>query len=190
MSDAALITLTLPYPISANRYWLSFYAPKLKRVCVGPTKEANAYKAEVGWRAKAAGIRQPLAGPIEVTLTLFPHLPKDWSKRAKDDPLWWDLSVMCLDLDNAQKVLWDALKGLAFTDDKMIRKAHAEIAVPDGAARVLVTIKPYERAHPQEGLFAREPVYVPQTRVEKPAPKPKRAPAPVLADLPPDVKPF
>lgn len=184
-----MITLTLPWPISANRYWISFYAPKLKRVCVGPTSEAKAYKTEVGWRAKAAGIRQPLAGPIEVTLQLFPHLPKDWAKRAKNDPLWWDLTVMSIDLDNAQKVLWDALKNIAFTDDRMIRKSQAEIAVPDGEARVVITIKPYERAHPQEALFAREPVYVPRVEKQKPDKRSTRV-APALASLPDGVEPF
>jgi crossover junction endodeoxyribonuclease RusA len=176
--------------VSANRYWISFYAPKLKRVCVGPSTEAKAYKKLVGHLALEAGVRQPLAGPIEVTLQLFPHLPKDWAKRAKADPVWWDLTVMSLDLDNAQKVVWDALKNIAFTDDRLIRKAHAEIAVPDGEARVVVTIRPYEREHPQEGLFASEPVYVPRKPDAKPRAKTPKHEAPALAELAPGQMPF
>lgn len=189
-----MITLTLPYPLSVNRYWTPINIPgkdgKPGHIALHPTKEAKAYKEEVHWRARAAGIRAPLAGPVEVLYQLYPHLPQDWAKRAKADPFWWDLTVQCIDLDNSRKVVNDALKNVAFGDDSLIRKDPGEIMVPDGKARIVVTIKPYERPHPQEGLFAREPVYVPQTRVEKPAPRVKRAPAPALADLPADREPF
>lgn len=184
-----MIRLELPYPISANRYWFTRVDLKTKppRAYTFPSTEAQAYKKQIAWLAVAAGIRQPLAGPIEVTLELYPHLPKDWAKRAKDDPEWWDLTVQCIDLDNARKVLWDALKGVAFTDDRMIRKDPGEIMVPDGEARVVVTIRPYERPHPQKALFAREPVYVPPVRREKRAKKAKpetSAPAPHPSGVP------
>lgn len=191
-----MITLTLPYPVSANRYWTSITDPQglsslwgaikaaargehrvaaalvaehggkmpFLRQMVFPSTEAKAYRKLVARLALEQGIARPLAGPIEVTLTLYPHQPKDWAKRAKSDPVWWDLTVQCIDLDNAQKVIWDSLKNVAFTDDKMIRKAQNEIAVPDGEARVVVTIKPYGRAHPQEGLFHMEPAYVPKSK--------------------------
>lgn len=194
MMPVGVITLTLPWPLSANRYWQPVHVPAKRgtggkgHISIVPTKEAKAFRIDIAWRARAAGVRQPLAGPIEVTLQLFPHLPQDWAKRAKDDPVWWDLTVQTIDLDNAQKVLWDSLKDVAFTDDRMIRKSQCEIAVPDGEARVVVTIKPYEREHPQAGLFAREPVYVPKPKVEKRSVK--REPAPVVAELPPGVNPF
>lgn len=193
-----MIRLELPYPISANKYWHPVvikhgaWAEKNQHITIVPTKDAKAYKSEVAWKARSAGVRQPLAGPIEVTVLLYPHLPKDWAKRVRDDPLWWDLTVQCIDLDNANKVLWDALKGIAFTDDNLIRKSQAEIALPDGAARVVVTIKPYERPHPQEALFAREPVYVPKKAEPKPERKAKeRAQQPAaLSSLPEGKDPF
>lgn len=154
--------LTLPYPISANRYWQSFVPKGGSRAIVVVSLEAKKFRKHVQKLAMAQGVRAPLAGPIEVTLKLYPHLPQDWARRAKVDPLWWDLTVQCIDLDNAQKVLWDALKNVAFTDDSMIRKAHSEIAIPDGEARVVVTIKPYAREHPQAGLFHVKPEYVPK----------------------------
>lgn len=189
-----MITLTLPYPISANRYWFTMVDPKLinsmfkalqhavaghtgparaliaeygnkaprGRAMTFPSTEAKAYKEAVAWIARAGGIRQPLAGPIDVHYALYPHLPEDWAKRAKADPVWWDLTVQCIDLDNARKVVNDALNGIAWTDDKMIRYDPGVIMVPDGEARLVLTIKPYVRAHPQEGLFAQEPVYVPR----------------------------
>ena len=183
-----MIELTLPWPVSANRYWITVVNKKTFHAMTFPSNEAQAYRKEIGLLAKAAGIRAPLAGPIAVTLTLFPALPKDWQKRAKDDPVWWDLSVRTIDLDNSQKVIWDSLKNIAFTDDKMIRKSQAEIALPDGAARVVVTIKPYERPHPQDSLFAREPVYVPRPRAEKAPARPAREPQ-VFPDRS-DGKPF
>jgi crossover junction endodeoxyribonuclease RusA len=148
-----VIKLILPYPISANRYWRSFVPKGWNHAIVHPSDEAKLYKRDIGWLAAKQGIKKPITGPVEVTLELYPHRPQDWAKRAKVDPLWWDLSVQCIDLDNARKVLWDALKGIAFTDDKMIRKDPGEIMIPDGEARVVVTVKPYERAHPQAVLF-------------------------------------
>lgn len=147
------IRLVLPYPISANRYWRSYVPKGWNRALVVPSDEARQYKADVHWLAKKAGVMKPMAGPVEVTLELYPHRPQDWAKRAKVDPLWWDMTVQCIDLDNARKVLWDALKGVAFVDDKWIRKDPGEIMVPDGEARVVVTVAPYQRAHPQAGLF-------------------------------------
>ncbi len=45
--------------------------------------------------------------------------------RAKKDPLWWADTVQRLDLDNARKVVTDALKEIAIVDDKQIHLIHA-----------------------------------------------------------------
>lgn len=199
MADPKLITTMFRALQAAVRGDMSaaraFIAERTNKVPQGRamtfrSKEADAYKEEVSWKARAAGIKQPLAGPIDVEYRLYPHLPKDWEKRVKADPLWWDLTVQCIDLDNARKVVNDALNGIAWTDDKMIRHDPGEIMVPDGESRIELTIKPYERAHPQQGLFAREPVYVPrETKPEKPR-RIKQESSPSLSDLPPGVLPF
>jgi len=147
------INLTLPWPVSSNRYWQSFVPKGMTRAIVHPSNEARIYKRQVKKIAQAAGVT-PILGPIEYELELYPHLPLDWEKRVKLDPVWWDLTVQCMDLDNARKVLLDALNGIAWTDDSRIRKDPGEIMVPDGEARCVIRIKPYERAHPQVGLFA------------------------------------
>lgn len=155
-----MITLTLPYPISLNRYQRNQVVRKAGRgefVIPFPTKEAKAYKAEVKRIALALGVR-PILGPVEYEFELYPHLPLDWRKRAKLDPVWWDLTVQCLDLDNARKVLLDALNGIAWTDDSRIRRDPGEIMVPDGDARCVIRIKPFERKHPQEALFSDAPL--------------------------------
>lgn len=152
-----MITVTLPYPISANRYWRSRVikprsGPEIVSTYV--STEAKAYKQEVGWLLRAAGVREPIMGRVAVAYTLYPHRPQDWKTRQRKLGATWDDSVQCIDLDNAQKVLLDALKGLAFDDDAWVRRITTERAEPDGEARVVVTITPIVIAQPQVGLFA------------------------------------
>ncbi len=134
------IHLTLPYPISSNRYWRAVII-KGHAVMV-PTKEAKAYKAEVAWLAKRAGILQPHAGRIALTVRLFPNLPQDWAKRARLAPYTWDDTVQCIDLGNCEKVLSDALNGVAWVDDKKHRRIVLERMEPDAkGARLEVVIE-------------------------------------------------
>jgi len=121
------VRLVLPYPVSANRYWISFYAPKAKRVFTGPTKEAEAFKEECGWRAKAAGVRSPFTGHVELRVRLVPE------------------NKVCMDLDNALKVTVDALKGIVYEDDDQVMRIVAERADADpmGGKRVEVEVLPY-----------------------------------------------
>jgi crossover junction endodeoxyribonuclease RusA len=135
-----MIELTLPYPISANRYWRSFVPRGHQRAIVTLSDEAKAYKQEVGWLIRQAGVRQPLAGRVAVEIQLFPKRPQDWAKRARKAPLTWDDDVQCLDLDNVNKVLLDSLKGLVIDDDKWVREIHARRMEPDGEGRVVVRI--------------------------------------------------
>jgi len=135
-----MITLTLPYPISANVYWRTRVVKTFAMTYV--SAEAKSYKSQVAWAAKEAGIREPIRGRVAIQITLYPKRPQDWVKRAQKNPEFWDDDVMCIDLDNAHKVLFDSLKGIVIEDDKWIRKIESERAEPDGQARVVVTIKP------------------------------------------------
>lgn len=149
------VVLVLPYPISANRYWTSFRIND--RQMLAPSKEAKAYKTEVAWLCKQAGIRAPFLGRVAVDIELFPARPQDWAKRAKANPTSWDDTVRCIDLDNARKVLYDALKGIAFEDDKWVFEDSGRRMIPDGQARVVVTIRPLAPDVPQGGLFDVQP---------------------------------
>jgi crossover junction endodeoxyribonuclease RusA len=152
------ITLTLDYPLSANRYWATRV---IKPKTGGPamsmtyvTKEAEEYKRLVGWKCKAAGIKQPLVGRVAIDVKLYPQRPQDYLKRQRQDGAAWDDTVRCIDLDNANKVLLDALKGVAIEDDKWVRKIVAERMEPDEkGARVVVTITPLAVAQPQQSLL-------------------------------------
>lgn len=134
-----MITLTLPYPLSANRYWRP--VPIGKHITIVPTKEAKQYRKDVASLCAVAGVRTPLSGRVAVDVRLYPHRPLDWQKRMRLHGEAWDDTVMCIDVDNANKVLLDALKGVAIDDDKWVRKLTAERMEPDGGeARVVVTI--------------------------------------------------
>lgn len=143
-----MIRLVLPYPISANRYWRPL--PVAGRNIFVPSKEAKAYKAAVQSAAIDAGIHAPIVGRVEIGIRLYPQRPQDWARRARLNPAAWDDDVRCLDLDNVNKVLFDALKGVAIEDDRWVRRIVAERMEPDGAARVEVTISPIQRTKPQQ----------------------------------------
>lgn len=139
------VTLSLPWPISTNAYWATRVVTQkgTRRKMAIPylTHEAVAYKKEVGYLAKAAGVHDPILGRVELSYQLFPALPQDWQKRQRKYGANWDDDVRCLDLDNVQKVLFDALKNIVFEDDKWIWRIVAERMEPDGDARVVVTVQ-------------------------------------------------
>mgnify|MGYP000928121414 FL=1 len=94
------MTIILPMPVSANRYWRTFRG----RTVV--SAEAKAYKEQVAWIAKAAGVEK-LDGDIAVTVRVYRP-----AKRG--------------DLDNSLKVSLDSLNGIAYTDDSQIVRIVAE----------------------------------------------------------------
>lgn len=146
------ITISLPYPLSANKYWRPVSIGK--HITIVPTKEAKEYKAHVGWLARAAGIRAPIEGRVEIRIKLYPSRPLDWQKRQRQHGAAWDDTVRCIDLDNANKVLLDALKGVAIVDDAWVRRIVAERMEPDGGdARVVVSIIAMATEQPQADLL-------------------------------------
>lgn len=151
------ITLTLPYPISANRYWATrTVTPKGKKpmAMTYVTPEAKAFKAEVEQLVRAAGVLAPIIGRVQLEIKLYPHRPLDWQKRQRQAGAAWDDSVQCIDLGNAEKVLSDALKDLVMEDDKWIRRIVSERMEPDALpARVVVTVTALATAQPQSSLI-------------------------------------
>ncbi|SDV49219.1 RusA family crossover junction endodeoxyribonuclease [Chitinasiproducens palmae] len=135
------IRLVLPYPPSVNAYW-RHRSIRGGGVSVYVSAEGKAFKAQVAAIALAAGFRTPLAGRVAVAYTLYPRRPQDWQRRVRRLGDAWHDTVNCIDLDNAQKALLDALTGVAFVDDAWVRRIVAERAEPDGDARLVVTIAP------------------------------------------------
>lgn len=141
-----MITLTLPYPVSANRYWqtrvIKPKGGKFYQAMTYVSAEAKAFKDLVHKLAMAAGVRAPITGRVAISYTLHPHCPQDALRRAKRDPMNWEDTVQCMDLDNAQKVLLDSLKGVVIDDDKWVRKISAERGAPVTGGKLVVTITP------------------------------------------------
>lgn len=149
-----MIELILPYPPSANRYWRT--AVVGGRAQTYPSADAKAYKTAVQVAALRAGVRRPIEGRIELRLQLYPQRPQDWEKRARRDPLTWDDGVRCIDLGNCEKVLSDALNGVAWLDDKQHRRIVLDRMEPDGDARVVVRIMPLALPASQQANFLEE----------------------------------
>lgn len=146
--------LVLPYPISANRYWRTAVIPGAKFANTYVSKEAKDYKRDVRIAAYEQGCRKPIRGRVRVAIELYPNRPQDWEKRARRDPMNWDDDVQCIDLSNARKVLFDALIGIAYVDDRWVWEDPGKRMEPDGeGARVVVTIDPIVRQGPQPALF-------------------------------------
>lgn len=135
--------IRLPYPISANRYWATrVVAPKGKRAMAMTyvTEEARMYRANVANIVRSNGITCT-GGRVHLAIDLYPHRPQDWAKRAAKNPSGWDDDVRCIDLGNCEKVLSDALNGIAWTDDKQLRKITLTRRTPDElGARVEIMI--------------------------------------------------
>ncbi len=135
-----MILLTLPYPISANRYWRPVHIGN--HITIVPTKEAKQYRLDVARICADAGICEPLSGRLAVAVRLFPQRPLDFKTRQRKFGEAWDDDVRCIDLDNANKVLLDALKGVAFEDDRWVRRLQSERMEPDEhGARVVIAIE-------------------------------------------------
>lgn len=147
MTDS--IRVVLPYPISANKYWRPVRIGP--RITIVPTKEAKQYKADVMYACRDAGIK-PIAGRVQVHIDLYPQRPQDWQKRMRQNGSAWDDTVRCLDIDNARKVVYDALKGVAFEDDRWIWSDSADRCEPDGDARIVVFVASVALPAPQSTL--------------------------------------
>lgn len=127
--------LVLPYPVSANRYWQSFVPKGWTRAVVHPSTEAKAYKTEVGWIAKQAGMRTPTEKPIALTFTLCPRQNKDGSA-----------SAVVLDLGNCLKVAEDALQGIVYENDKQVRTILMGYGEPVVNGALLVEVEEFVAA--------------------------------------------
>jgi crossover junction endodeoxyribonuclease RusA len=93
------MTFTMPYPPTVNTYWRIFKGRMIL------SANARRYKQTAALKAKAAGAR-PLQGPVSVTLHVY--RPRKVG-----------------DLDNVLKACLDALRGVAYVDDKQITDISA-----------------------------------------------------------------
>lgn len=130
--------LTLPYPVSTNKLWITL--PNRRRVL---SAEGRAYKADVRAAAIRAGMREAdaLEGPACVVLTLHPRLPADAAARERRHGPLWHLALSCLDVANVEKATCDALNGLAWLDDRQIVENVQRRGLPVEGGALTVSIR-------------------------------------------------
>ena len=116
-------TLTLPYPISTNRYWRTFCG----RLVV--SGEARAYKAAIAVIAAGQGV-QPLNG--DVALDLILHAKKTKRETGKRPRV--------MDLSNSLKISEDALIGIVFNDDAQTRWISMRYGEPVPGGALVITV--------------------------------------------------
>lgn len=111
------MTLTLPYPPTANHYWKRCG----HRYFI--SAPGTAFRTEVEARCLALGVK-PLAGQVAMTVTL---VPGDRRRR---------------DIDNVLKPLLDALThGGAWTDDSQVKRLMVTMGDPiPKQGRCMVTL--------------------------------------------------
>lgn len=97
MSSPTQLKLILPYPPSANRYWRNFRGRMVK------SAEARAYQRTIAAMCRA----NPFIGDVIVCANVF--RPKKQG-----------------DIDNRIKVVLDALEGIAYANDKQIKRVDFE----------------------------------------------------------------
>jgi Holliday junction resolvase RusA-like endonuclease len=115
--------IVLGYPPSTNAAWRAMYNKHIGRVVVFMTKEAREYKKNVANRALAAGAR-PLEGDVTLCVKVFRPMRRG-------------------DLMDREKVLCDALQGVAYMNDSQIRRAEFELFDDKDNPRVEVEVEPY-----------------------------------------------
>lgn len=110
--------LTLHEPPSANRWWRNVNGRMVT------SRQARLYKAAAGLSAICQGIREPITGPVSLTVT-------------------WYRGRASGDLDKRLGVLLDALQGVCYENDSQIVELHAHRSDADKRnPRVEVTVEP------------------------------------------------
>ena len=124
------------YPPSANRYWRHANGRTYK------SEEAGQYQRTVRLEALASGVRRPMKGKVGIHLTLHPVAPKDYARKLAKG---LEDSIRCMDLDNALKIVIDALNGVVIDDDSQVRHIVAERAEPTMLGGVTVRVRQLEQ---------------------------------------------
>lgn len=120
--------LTLPYPVSANAYKRHFCTvDRQHRVRAALTKEAEQFKWDAGWLAKAAGCAEPTACDFAVSIEAYRP------RRVGD-------------ADNLLKLTLDAMNGIVWEDDRQVKELHVYLRDDRKNPRLEVTIEEVDMA--------------------------------------------
>lgn len=111
--------MVLPYPPSVNEMYP--IAVRGKRALKYLSEEGKRYQKFVGQIALAVGVR-PVSGDVDVRVEVY--------RPQKSG-----------DLDNIFKATFDSLKGIAWIDDKQVRRIVAERKEDPGFPRVVIFVR-------------------------------------------------
>lgn len=100
---------------------------------VSNTKEILEYKTAIQFEAKWAWRQPPATGPVGVILTLVLPRPKALRWKTKDMPREWHTHKP--DLDNLEKAVLDALKGVYWVDDGQVCWVQKSKVIGSGGER-------------------------------------------------------
>ncbi len=101
--------------------------PRVTRWGTYDPPKCKAYKQKVGLIAKAIMHgREPLAGPVKMSVLIFRDIPKSWSKKKKAAAIGGAIYPTSKpDIDNLLKGIMDALKGIIWKDDAQVISVEA-----------------------------------------------------------------
>lgn len=116
-TPTAYLNIRLDHPPSL---W-QLYTFDLRRHRVVLTKIGREWKKRSAWAAVAAGVREPIVGPVAVEINVYPK-------------------ARILDIDNALKAALDALTGLAYGDDSQVAELHVYRHDPSADPHLEVTV--------------------------------------------------
>lgn len=118
----------LPYPVSTNVYWRTAVRGRIAVTYL--SDKAKAYRTAV--KAIVNDV-EPIDGDIQMTIRLAPKLTKKGQA-----------SKVCVDLDNGLKVAVDALNGIAYHDDKQIKRYDLAYCAPEPNGALYIAYGPYK----------------------------------------------
>lgn len=120
-----MISLTLPEPPSANRYWRTRVGGRASRAFVQTylSAEAKQFKADVETYCVLHGIR-PIEGDVKISV------------------VWHRAHAGRGDLGNRLKVVEDALQGWAYWNDSQVAKIEMARITAPGRAFIVVEVEP------------------------------------------------
>lgn len=115
--------------------------PRVTRCGTYDPPKCRAYKQKVGLYAKTAMRgKEPLRGPIKMSVIVYRGIPKSWTKKKKVAAMLDDIYPTTKpDIDNLLKGIMDALKGICWHDDAQVVSVEAR-KVYEVSPRVHLTI--------------------------------------------------